>query len=99
MESPSSNAVTSVYSGTAWPTGVPGSETPTSGGVPTAAAAVLSSMSGGKWAAAFARERCMGERPGDGVAVRTHSNCMLYIIVDLLQPCGSLQGCPVYTSN
>ena len=75
MESPSSSAVTSVYSGgAAWLTGVPGSETPTGGGVPAASAAVLSSVSGRKWSAAFAGERCMGERPGDGVTAQPRSH-------------------------
>ena len=67
-ESPSSSAVTSVYSvAAAWLTGVPGSEA-VCGGVPAALAALLSSESGGNRAAAFAGKRCMGERPGDGVA-------------------------------
>jgi len=77
-ESPSSNAVTSVYSaGTTWLTGAPGSECGIAGGdmSATLSAAPLSSESGGgKRAAAFAGERCVGDRPGDGVAAHARRN-------------------------
>ena len=69
-ESPSSSAVTSVYSAEAASlTGVLSSEVIASGkGSAGPSAAPLSSDSGGKRAAAFTGERCVGDRPGEGVA-------------------------------
>ena len=74
-ESPSSSAVTSVYSAAAWLTGVPGCSDTIAGDRPlnASAASLSTGWSGGNGDAAFAAgERCIGDRPGDGVAAHMY---------------------------